>query len=117
MKESFGERIKRLRIENNLSQGQVAKTLQVSRKAISHYENNIREPSSAALIRMAGLFHVSVDYLLGLDKSLPINFSGLSKKEYALIKDLVNDMSDKNQLLRMQNYNTVISDNYGEEEI
>ena len=81
MTESFGERIKRLRIRKNLNQNQVAIALQVTGKAISNYENNLRQPSLETLVRMANLYRVSIDYLLGQDHSESINTEGLTEKE------------------------------------
>ena len=92
MKENFGERIKRLRYEKGLTQEQVAMLLQVNRKAVSHYENNLREPSFDILIQMADLYRVSTDYLLGVERHYAIYTAGLSDKQYALIRELVAEL-------------------------
>ena len=102
MKETFGERIRRLREGRKLKQAQVAEILRVNRKAISHYENNLREPSFEMLVKMAELYRVKTDYLLGVDTSHDIDASGLSSKEFALIRELVSDLSEKNELLQTQ---------------
>ncbi len=99
MKETFGDRIRRLREDRNFRQEQVAIALRVNRKAISHYENNMREPSFETLIRMAELYHVSTDYLLGVDSKHMIDASGLSEKEYSLLSELVASISEKNKTL------------------
>lgn len=100
MKETFGDRIRRLREERSLKQSQVAEILGVNRKAISHYENNLREPSYEILIRMADLYHVRTDYLLGYDSVRYIDASGLSEKEFTLISALVADLTEKNRKLK-----------------
>lgn len=92
MKENFGERIKRLRYEKGLTQEQVAMLLQVNRKAVSHYENNLREPSFDILIQMADLYRVSTDYLLGVERHYAIYTAGLSDRQYALIRELVAEL-------------------------
>ena len=92
MKENFGERIKRLRLEKGLTQEQVAILLQVNRKAVSHYENNLREPSFDILIQMAELYRVSTDYLLGVEKRYVIYTAGLNDIQYALIRDLISEL-------------------------
>ena len=92
MKENFGERIKRLRLEKGLTQEQVAILLQVNRKAVSHYENNLREPSFDILIQMAELYRVSTDYLLGVEKRYVIYTAGLNDRQYALIRDLISEL-------------------------
>ena len=99
MNESFGERIRRLRKERKLKQEQVALALQVNRKAVSHYENDIREPSFASLIKLSELFHVSSDYLLGIRTEHVIEVSGLTEKEIVLIRELVTEMEEKNRKL------------------
>ena len=61
---SIGERIVELRNEKDISQGALAQMLGVSRQAISKWESNITYPETDKLIRMSGLFHCSLDYLL-----------------------------------------------------
>lgn len=99
MIETFGNRIRRLREEKNLKQEQVAVILRVNRKAVSHYENDLREPSFEILIKMAELYHVQTDYLLGIDNSRMIQAAGLTDKEYSMISDLVADIAEKNRLI------------------
>jgi len=99
MKETFGERIRRLRRDHKLKQEQVAAVLNVNRKAISHYENDVREPSFESLVRLAELYHVSTDYLLGLHAIHAIEVSGLTEREIILMKELVSDLTEKNRKL------------------
>lgn len=61
---SFGERLRNLRNERNLHQSELGEILDLSPSAIGSYERNLREPSYAHLVKMADLFHVSIDYLL-----------------------------------------------------
>lgn len=64
----FSDRLKQLRKGHNLSQEELAKLLNVSRSSISSYENNSRSPDKDTLIRLAILFGISVDYLLGVEQ-------------------------------------------------
>lgn len=57
-------RIKELREDNDLTQAQVAKQLNISRTSYGHYETGRREISIEALKKLAKLYHVSVDYLI-----------------------------------------------------
>ena len=59
-------RVKQLRLDKRLRQEQVARLVGVSKGAISAYETDIRQPSYDVLIRLANLYRVSTDYLLGL---------------------------------------------------
>ena len=58
-------RLKELRLENNVSQVQIAKLLNMSKMAISHWEKGNSEPSIEQLKILAKYFDVSVDYLIG----------------------------------------------------
>lgn len=58
-------RITELRKEKNMSQISLALKLNVSQKTISSYENDKNEPGIDLLCKMADMFRVSVDYLIG----------------------------------------------------
>ena len=60
-------RIKHLRQQKGWSQEQMAEMLGITRTAVGKYETGKNGPSSEVLKTMAGLFDVSVDYILGLD--------------------------------------------------
>lgn len=59
-----GDRIQRLRKQNNMTQENLADYLQVSRQSISKWESNLSYPETDKLIKLSELFNVSVDYLL-----------------------------------------------------
>ena len=67
---SIGERITSLRNERNISQGQIAKALNVSRQAVSKWENDLSSPDTLNLIKLADLLNTDVEYL-ATGKSLP----------------------------------------------
>lgn len=62
---SFAKKIRSLRQSRNLMQKDVAKVLEVSDVAVSHWERGIRTPDVETLTKLADLFHVTTDYLLG----------------------------------------------------
>lgn len=98
MKETLGERIRRLRLERNWKQDLVAKRLNVNVNAISRYEGDLREPSLDMLYRMADLFRVSTDYLLGkTDKRTP-DVSGLTDEEAALVQEIIDLLNSYKRL-------------------
>lgn len=66
---SLGENIYRLRTEKNMSQGDLADALDVSRQSVSKWENNSATPELEKLIRMCELFGVSLDTLAGREKA------------------------------------------------
>lgn len=60
---SIGERITKLRTQKNLSQGDLASALSVSRQAISKWENDQSSPDTIHLIQLADLLDTEVAYL------------------------------------------------------
>lgn len=63
MKKS-GERIRRLRINNGLTQEQVAEVLNISRSFYSRIETGEKGCSIDLFVHLSGLFQVSLDYLI-----------------------------------------------------
>lgn len=61
---SFGERIYDLRNRSNMSQGDLADKLDVSRQTISKWENNMCMPEAEKLMQLSEIFGVSTDYIL-----------------------------------------------------
>lgn len=59
-------RLKDLREDNDYTQTQIAKILFITQQQYSLYEKGIREIPVSMLIKLAELYQVSVDYLLGL---------------------------------------------------
>ena len=96
---TLSTRLKQLRQDKRLRQDQVAALIGVNKSAISSYENNMRQPSYDILVRLADLYRVSTDYLLGRTNSRTLDISGLSETEAAIVSELVAGMTRKNQLL------------------
>ena len=68
---TIGERISKCRKEKNLSQEYVAEMLEISRQAVSKWENDLTEPDTGNLIKLARLFGVSVEYLASGEEAQP----------------------------------------------
>ena len=56
--------LKMIRAQKKLNQQKVAMDLNISREALSHYENGKREPSLDMLKKMSDYFNVSIDFLI-----------------------------------------------------
>lgn len=67
IKISLGEKIKELRILNDLKQEDFAKLFNVTGATVSRWENGKMLPDYILLIMIAKYFNVSTDYLLGVD--------------------------------------------------
>ena len=66
----LGYRLKLLRKQNGLSQGELGKLLGVSKVSISGYEKGTRIPSMDVLLMILRVFNVSADYMLGRELSV-----------------------------------------------
>ena len=56
--------LKKIRKQRNINQQKVAMDLNISREALSYYENGKREPSLSLLVAMSNYFNVSINYLI-----------------------------------------------------
>ena len=92
---NMGEKLKSLRIEKNLTQKQVADRIGLAISAVSSYESGTRYPSYDVLVKLARIFHVSTDYLLGITDERNIDVTGLSDNEIELVSQLVDMLRNK----------------------
>lgn len=103
----LGEKITQLRKVQNLSQSDFAKRIGVSRTIVGNYERNTNMPSIEILLKMANVFNVSVDYIIGEGK-----ISTYDKQTLKRIEDIENlDDETKTHLFFLvdnviQNYKT-----------
>ena len=67
MKSKHCEIMKELRKENNLSQEELAKQLNLTQRTYSNYENGKRQPDINTLIEIAEYFHITLDTLTGTE--------------------------------------------------
>ncbi len=85
-----GERIKYLREKSGLTQKDVATRLGLEPAAISKYELDMREPNIEAIKKLANMFNVSIDYLLGRTPDVFVNEADKDILDISLIKDKYN---------------------------
>lgn len=90
---SFGERLRELRIERNISQKAIADALDLSINAISQYENCKRFPDEKVLVRICDFYKISADYLLGLTDN---KHSPMTREE------IKNNIIDSNQHVALE---------------
>lgn len=60
-----GNNIRRLRMEREWTQEELADRLGVSRSALGNYERELREPGIDLLIKLADTFNTTIDALVG----------------------------------------------------
>lgn len=64
----IGQRIRDLRKQKRMSQTELAKSAGVSQTTVTAWETGKAEPSSSAVAKLADIFNVTTDYLLGRPK-------------------------------------------------
>lgn len=78
----FGLRLRALRNEKKLTQNELGKLLNVSGKTIGTWERDSRQPNIEAINKLASIFDVTTDYLLGnSNEKQPQKYYDLSDKE------------------------------------
>ena len=91
----FGLRLKTLRKQAGLTQKQLAAQLGITKSVVSFYELQSRSPSPEVLAKLAQIFHVSADCLLGLDNRETIDVSGLDEKDISALRSLADSLRSK----------------------
>ena len=71
MELTFGEKLKLLREERELSQTELGKAVNMTQRKVSYMENDKYEPSMEDITALCRYFNVSADYLLVFSKPLP----------------------------------------------
>ncbi len=67
----LAQRMRELRLANKMKQTEVAEALGLSITGYCGYEYGNRDPQTAVLVKLARLYHVSTDYLLGVNEPTP----------------------------------------------
>lgn len=93
----FGTKLKELRQQAGLTQKQLADRLWLSKATVSYYEQSLRYPSPEILVKLAGVFHVTTDYLLGIeDKKQTIDVTDLSDEDIDFLENAAKLLRKKN---------------------
>ena len=83
------DRIKQLRISNNMTQSDLARKLNITRSSVNAWEMGISTPSTPYIVELSQLFKVSTDYLLGLSNNITLDVSMLHDREIQMLYELV----------------------------
>lgn len=67
----FGERLKNILQDNDISQLKLAQELGYTQQAVNRWCNNITEPDNKTIVAIAKYLNISTDYLLGNDNNRP----------------------------------------------
>lgn len=64
-----------------MTQSELARRLGITRSSVNGWEMGLVLPSTATLVELSRTFHVSTDYILGLENDISIQTAGLTQKE------------------------------------
>ncbi len=92
---NFSDRLKDLRSKYGYTQSELAKKLSLTRASINAWEMGLSAPSTPYLAELSSIFHVTTDYLLGLDECLTVRTDMLSDKEISIILNIVEVFSEQ----------------------
>ncbi|MCL2773738.1 MAG: helix-turn-helix domain-containing protein [Oscillospiraceae bacterium] len=96
----FGKRLKKLRLEKNLTQEQLAQRIGLTASVVSAYEIGLRYPAYDTLICLASIFGVTTDYLLCVNNIHTIDTSRLSESNLKLVSNLIDALSEKDDKVK-----------------
>ena len=97
--DTFGSRLKRLRLELKLSQKEIAKKLEISSHAYLNYEKGIVQPRISLLEKLRSVFKVNANWLL--DGSLPMH------NDIVFSESVINDHKLREFLFWLNKYSVV----------
>lgn len=86
-------KLQEFRIKLHLTQQQVADSIGINQRTYSGYENEQSEPSIENLIKLAKLFGVSVDTLIGNDAEI-VDITLLDENRKYLVNKIVKQLDD-----------------------
>ena len=69
----------------------------MTKSVVSYYELQSRYPSPEVLMKLASVFHVTTDHLLGLQRGEIVNLSGLDEEDIITVKRLVSSLHHRKQ--------------------
>ena len=94
---SLNENIKRMRMSRGMNQVEFAKLVGVTKQCVSNWENDNVIPSIEMLVKIADVFNVRTDLLLGRDQEELIDVSGLTEVQRGHIALIIKDFEELNK--------------------
>lgn len=97
----FGERVKELRLKNNITQGELAEEMGMTATGVSYWESGKAMPNTSTLLKLSDYFNVPIAYLIGEDSN--------TDKEQLLFRKIDKVDENKKELLMNILNNTIES--------
>ena len=84
----FPNRLKDLRSKLGYTQSDLARKLSITRSSVNAWEMGLSAPSTTFIVELSRIFHVTTDYLLGLENCITIRTEDLSEREISVMLNL-----------------------------
>lgn len=101
MKQTFGKRLSELRKKKGWTQDQLASKLSISSQAISKWENDTSMPDIGLLTKIAVLFNITTDYLLGNKVQQEVTMGSVATKDINKLVFKVNILSTEGDKVKV----------------
>lgn len=100
MNTNIGENIKKLRTAKNMTQTELAERINITKATVSSYENNTRMPSYDVLLKIASIFHVTTDNLLGFSNKYVVDVSNLNQRQRNIVNEIIRLYGYENEKIK-----------------
>lgn len=97
------EKIKNLRVHSGMSQVQLAERLGITKSAVNAWESGTNSPSLSYIIKLAQVFGVSTDYLLGVNERLTVDITNLDELQKQAVTLMIKLFERDNEALAAKN--------------
>ena len=97
------EKIKNLRVHSGMSQVQLAERLGITKSAVNAWEMGTNSPSLSYIIRLAQVFGVSTDYLLGVNERLTVDITNLDELQKQAVTLMIKLFERDNEAIADKN--------------
>jgi len=97
------EKIKNLRVHSGMSQVQLAERLGITKSAVNAWEMGTNSPSLSYIIKLAQVFAVSTDYLLGVNERLTVDITNLDELQKQAVTLMIKLFERDNEAIADKN--------------
>ena len=97
MRNTLCENIKHLRMQSGMNQVEFAKKMCVTKQCVSNWENDNVLPSIEMLVKIADIFRVSTDFLLGRSNKALFDLSELTEEQRGHLLTVAGDLISLNK--------------------
>ena len=94
---TLAERIRALRANSGKTQSELAKALGITRSGVNAWEMGLSVPSTPHIVELAKYFHVTTDYLFGMDKAETFSLTGLTDEQVDAVKEVARCFRDNRE--------------------